>query len=357
MTRVTVNARYLHRPVTGVERFAIEVERRLGRTGDIVLDRIAPEKPLAGLKGHAWEQVVLPRGVPRDSLLFSPCNTGPLAVGRQFVVIHDAAVWDFPEGFSATFRRLYQCLLPRLARRARLVGTVSEYSRKRLAPLLGLPEERLLVLGNAVGDQFTPGPVANEPAADDRVDLLCVGSLDPRKNLARLVRVWLDLKAAGRLPERAVLNLVGGANPRNFADFERAEDVSIHWHGRVTDEELVRHYQRADAFLFPSLYEGFGLPPLEAMACGCPVLLSRAASLPEVGGDEFQPDDADSRGAVLYFDPESETEIGAAILRFLALAPERKRRLRDNALARARQFSWDAIAGQIVEAIAAGRVP
>ena len=264
---------------------------------------------------------------------------------RQLVVIHDAAVWDHPEGFSRSFRTVYQQLLPRLAKRAALVATVSEFSRRQLAPRLGLPEEKILVLGNAVSAAFSPV----ETAGSDEVtpSLLCVGSMDPRKNLNRLVQAWLDLKAARRLPDGATLKLVGGTNPKNFTAFARVEDDSIEWLGRVDDEALIRHYREAGAFIYPSYYEGFGLPPLEAMACGCPILISNAASLPEVGGPAFDPTDPDSSGAAIYFDPHNEAAIGEAIVQFLALSAASRNRLRENALARAGLFSWDTVAEKV----------
>jgi glycosyltransferase involved in cell wall biosynthesis len=350
MTRVLVNARFRARPVTGVERFAIEVSSRLASHASLEVGEVAPDEPLAGLKGHAWEQFALPRRVSRETILFSPCNTGPLAVRRQLVVIHDAAVWDHPEGFSGSFGHLYRQLLPRLAKRATLVATVSEFSRKQLAPRLGLPEEKIIVLGNAVSEAFSPGEPAD--ASDTPPSLLCVGSMDPRKNLNRLVQSWLDLKAAGRLPDRATLKLVGGTNPKSFAAFERVEDDSILWLGRVDDETLIRHYREAGAFIYPSYYEGFGLPPLEAMACGCPLLISRAASLPEVGGPEFDPADPESSGAAIYFDPFSEADIAEAIVRFFALSAETRDRLKKNALARARAFSWENVAGRVATEMA-----
>jgi len=349
MTRVLINARFRTRPVTGVERFAMEVSSRLASHESLEVEEILPDGNLSGLKGHAWEQFALPRRMTRDAILFSPCNTGPLAVRRQLVVIHDAAVWDHPEGFSRSFRTVYQQLLPRLAKKAALVATVSEFSRRQLAPRLGLPEENILVLGNAVSDAFSPG---HAHASDEAIpSLLCVGSMDPRKNLNRLVQAWLDLKAARRLPDGATLKLVGGTNPKSFAAFERVEDDSIEWLGRVDDDTLIRHYREAGAFIYPSYYEGFGLPPLEAMACGCPVLLSHAASLPEVGGPAYDPADPDSGGAAIYFDPFSENTIGEAILRFFALNAEARQRLRKNAQTRAERFSWEAVAGKVAERI------
>ena len=348
MSRIILNARFKSRPVTGVERFAWEVGARLAAHHHPGLAEIAPDHPMQGLKGHAWEQIQLPRRLPRGAALFSPCNTGPLAVSRQLVVIHDAAVWDCPGGFSTAFRHLYQQLLPRLARRSRAVATVSEFSRQRLAHWLRLPAECIGVLGNAAGPEFTPGdPIDRSPDDSAGPVLLCVGSLDPRKNLNRLLRAWLHLQSAGRLPDGARLHLVGGANPRSFAAIDRIEDhPSIRWLGRLSDSDLIDQYRRADAFIFPSLYEGFGLPPLEAMACGCPVLLSQSASLPEVGGPAHDPADPGSLGAALYFDPESEADIANAIGRFLSLDPARRARLRDRAIARAAAFQWETVAAR-----------
>ena len=350
MIPVRLNARFRGRPVTGVERFASEVVARLGARDDLRLSESHPDKPLAGLKGHAWEQFVLPRRTARGEALFSPCNTGPISVRNQLVVIHDAAVWDYPEGFSRSFRTVYQQLLPRLAKHAAVVATVSEFSRGRLAVHLGIPAESILVLGNAVGSSFTPGepnPVASNPVGTETAGgpvLLCVGSMDPRKNLGRLLRAWHSLQNAGRLPEGARLQIAGGANPRNFAAIDRIEGLGIEWLGRIDDAELIRRYRAADAFVFPSLYEGFGLPPLEAMACGCPVLLSRAASLPEVGGSEDE-------GAVRYFDPHSESAIATTIEGFLGQPPAFRDGTRRRALARAARFSWDGIAGRVAEAL------
>ncbi len=344
MTMVRLNARFRGRSVTGVERFASEVTEHLARRDGISIAETAPSLPRAGWRGHAWEQFILPRAVSRDEILFSPCNTGPLAVARQLVVIHDAAVWDGPEGFSRSFRTVYQHLLPRLAKRAAVVATVSQFSRSRLAPALGIAEERILVLGNAVSPGFSPG-IRGEERADGST-FLCVGSLDPRKNLGRLLRAWIGLLEKGRLPEGATLQLIGGANPRNFAGMERIEGSGIEWLGRVDDAELVRRYRAADAFVYPSLYEGFGLPPLEAMACGCPVLLANAASLPEVGG-------AAEEGAVRYFDPGSEIEIATAIEQFLALDASERALMRQRALNRAARFSWETIAEKVAAAMAA----
>ena len=134
---------------------------------------------------------------------------------------------------------------------------------------------------------------------------------------------------------------------------DQVADPAIRWLGRVDDDELIDHYRNATAFVFPSLYEGFGLPPLEAMACGCPVLLSNAASLPEVGGEAFDPADSSSSGAAVYFDPHSQSALENAITGFLELDETQKSRLASNAISRSREFNWDAVADRTRDALCA----
>ncbi|MEM1442717.1 MAG: hypothetical protein AAGF67_10270, partial [Verrucomicrobiota bacterium] len=239
--QVTLNARFRTRPVTGVERFASEVSDRLAQSESISFEEIQPDKPLSGLKGHAWEQFALSRKIGKDSVLFSPCNTGPISVHRQLVVIHDAAVWDCPEGFSRSFRTLYQKLLPALGRKAAAIATVSEFSRDRLAEKLRLPEEKITVLGNAAGPEFSPGESSSDPVGPPT--LLCVGSIDPRKNTTRLIEAWAAAGRRGVLPEGARLNIIGSARPSTFGHVELTQAPGIHWLGRVSDEELIEHYR------------------------------------------------------------------------------------------------------------------
>ncbi len=348
---ISLNARFRHRPVTGVERFAIEVVKRLpSRTGGNFVE-ISPSSPQAGMRGHAWEQCVLPRRIEKESTLFSPCNTGPLSVRDQLVVIHDAAVWDHPEAFSRQFGALYRQLLPALAKRVASVATVSQFSRERLTGYLGIPEDRIHVLGNAAGEAFLP---ATDRDANTPPTILCVGSLDPRKNFNRLVEAWIRLSESDRLPADAQLKIIGSAKPTNFSSVEAKDFPGISWLGRVSDEELVKQYQSATAFVFPSLYEGFGIPPLEAMACGCPVLLSNAASLPEVGGAEFNGQTGDgSEGAALYFDPLSVNEMAESLVRIFESDTARLSQMSRNAIAHASLFSWDRVADRTADALIA----
>lgn len=343
MIPVSINARFRRQMLTGVQRFATEVSCVFAEDPEIDSHEILPGRSSGGMWGHAWEQFVLPQSV-KDTVLFSPANTGPLSVSRQLVVIHDAAVWDQPEGFTSRFRTLYQWLLPRLAKRCR-VATVSHFSRTRLAHHLRLSEEAIPVFGNAVSPLFQPAATGT---AAEKPYVLCVGSLDPRKNFPRLIEAWNQLCERGSVSEDAELRIAGSANPRAFNDLGLpASNSRVRWLGAVNDAELVALYQNARAFVFPSLYEGFGIPPLEAMACGCPVVLSNVSSLPEVGGEPFDVDDPDSAGAALYFDPLDVDEIAHQLETVLTLDDTQIEKLKQNALQRARLFRWRDVASKV----------
>ena len=340
---VAVNSRFRLQRITGVQRFAAEVTRGLHHDDVLSLVEYGHSRCSEGIRGHLWEQLLLPHRVG-TRVLFSPANTGPLAVSKQFVVIHDASVWDQPHCFTRSFRQFYQGLLPQLAKRCAKVGTVSRFSKERLLHYLKVPEEKITVLSNAVDSQFVP---LEFPSAKSKERyLLCVASLEPRKNFARLIEAWSIGKQRGEIPDDVSLKLVGGANPRNFPTMSCMSNSStIKWLGRVTDEKLVELYQNAEGFIFPSLYEGFGLPPLEAMACGCPVALSRSSSLPEVGGDAFL--GANSSGAAIYFDPRDVENIASSLAGLLTLSEQERDQIRVNGIKRAATFSWENIARQV----------
>ena len=340
---VAINARFRKQALTGVQRFAGEVACVLADDPDLITQEISPSKAGEGLRGQAWEQFVLPRSIG-SSVLFSPANTGPLAIRRQLVVIHDASVWDQPQGFTRKFRNYYQWLLPRLAKRCR-VATVSNFSQARLAHYLQVPEKSIAVFGNAITGKFQPADEIPEPPAPF---LLCVGSRDPRKNFERLVEAWALVCQRNKVDQKITLKIVGSGNLQAFKSLALPADSDrVEWVGRQNDAVLIQLYQSAAGFIFPSLYEGFGIPPLEAMACGCPVAMSRTTSLPEVGGEAFDLSNPESTGAALYFDPHSVTEIALRIEQLLDLGEAQANRLKQNALQRAAMFSWPSVGAQV----------
>jgi glycosyltransferase involved in cell wall biosynthesis len=336
MPHTTVlNGRFLEQDLTGVQRYAHELLLRMPG-----LDVISPRRPLGSAKGHLWEQFVLPR-LCRGRLLWSPGNTGPLGYENQVVTIHDASTLEHPEWFSGAFAKWYRFLLPRLARRVRRVITVSEFSRRELARLCAIPEEKIVAIPNGIGPRFAPATEDQKAAlrrkhALEKPFVLYLGSLEPRKNLRVLLEAWKEVAPRGH-----ELVLAGAASrifkERGFGGLPEGTRLL----GRVGDDELAALLSAADWFAFPALYEGFGFPPLEAMACGTPVLCSNAASLPEVCGPAFDPAAGESAGTALYFDPRQVDELVAQLRRALALDAGRRARLVAQGRAQAALFTWD----------------
>jgi alpha-1,3-rhamnosyl/mannosyltransferase len=224
------------------------------------------------------------------------------------VTVHDLAVLRHPETFNQWTRLYSRLAVPRVARAARRVIAVSEFTRGEIVELLGLPAERIDVIPNAVGPPF----VADGPAAEGDY-VLGVGTLEPRKNLAAAQQ------AARRLS--VPLRVVG---ERGWGGVQVDG-----WLGRVSDDELAALYRGARCLVYPSLYEGFGIPVLEAMACGTPVVTSAGGATEEVAG-----------GAAVLVDPRDPASIATGIEE----AAARRDELRARGLERAEQFTWERVA-------------
>jgi glycosyltransferase involved in cell wall biosynthesis len=303
MVTTYINGKFMAQRCTGVQRYAHEVvmalDTELAKTEDrahfvLVCPSGAKVPPLrairvqyrgiAGLPLHAWEQIVLPFAA-RGGLLLSLAGSAPAVARRQACTVHDAAVFDCPEAYSPAFRNWYRLLFSRLAVRAERLFTVSRFSRRRLALALGQAESRWRIVPGAadhldavLADQ---GVLAKLGLRSGRF-LLAVASDNPSKNLPRLMAAFARVKAEPGV----ALVLVGGRNGRVFAESGAASDPpGVVRAGALDDRRLKALYQHARALVFPSLYEGFGLPPLEAMRCGCPAAVSAEGALPEVCGD------------------------------------------------------------------------
>jgi glycosyltransferase involved in cell wall biosynthesis len=335
---IVVNGRFATRRMTGVQRYAHEIVARLGNRCH-VLSTNARE----GIHGHRWEQTALPL-MCRNRLLWSPCNTGPLMVRRQVVTIHDMAFQDTPDCFGRAFSTWYRFLIPRLARRVVRVVTVSEYSRLRIAELTNLDLKQIAVVPNGVDARFKPA----DPTAIEEVRRKCdlagpyvlvLGSVQPRKNLIALLQAWRMIQR-----ERSDLTLaVAGAVDLSLYGthgMSAASVPNVRRLGYVDDEALPALYTGAEAFVFPSIYEGFGLPPLEAMACGAAVICSNATSLPEVVGD-----------AGILVGPNDINAMADAILRVTS-DPALRRSLGESGRRRAELFTWESAAERTWQVLA-----
>ena len=333
--KIWVNGRYAAKRLTGVQRYAIEIVNRLGDRCEVINTSARD-----GIHGHRWEQFSLPLRC-RGGLLWSPCNTGPLAVGRQVVTLHDATFADTPECFGRAFAAWYGWLIPRLVRRVRRVVTVSDFSRQRIAETTGISVHQIDVVPNGVDPRFVP-------ASADAVEqmrlklglagpyLLVLGSVEPRKNLSILLKTWKSLSQ--RRPD-LTLAIAGGSNLSIFSDHGFNVDAlpRVKRLGYVEDSLLPALYSGCETFVFPSTYEGFGLPPLEAMACGVPVVCSNATALPEVVAD-----------AAMLVPPLDDEATEHALLK-VGSDSQLRERLINAGRARAAMFSWDKSAEQIWE--------
>jgi glycosyltransferase involved in cell wall biosynthesis len=339
---VILNGRFLAQPHTGVQRYARETVLALdelltrpiaglelvlavpAHADELPLRHIRQRK-LPWLSGHAWEQVTLPL-FARDDLLMNFSYSGPVAKRHQVITVHDATVRAMPQCFSTRYRWWHDALLALLRNRVASVMTVSEFSADEIRSRYGVNDRivvgregwsHALARGDAEATLARYGLSAGEY-------LLLVGSLKPNKNLEVVARA---LSKSRELPW--TIAVAGAADSRIFRS-AGAADPRMKFLGFVPDEHLGVLYAHASWLLFPSLYEGFGLPALEAMANGCPVIAANAAALPEVCGD-----------AALYFDPLDPAGL-AAVLRGPARDARIRETLRRNAVRRLNHYTWTA---------------
>jgi glycosyltransferase involved in cell wall biosynthesis len=343
--KVLINGRFLGRSVTGVDRFAIEVLRAMDELYDsadvaisgLDIEVLAPTgatgldglrhiaiREVGSMRGQIWEQFSLQREVG-DALLVNLCNTAPLIPRKQLVVIHDAATARAPTSYSKTFRLWYSVLIPLLYKRAASVCTVSQFSKEDLATLYGVRDDvRVLPEGTEHMERTHPDlRVLEKVGLTKRPYVLAVSSLAPHKNFETVIR-------AVALMSEIDFDVViaGGQNPAIFAKAGNTLPSSVKYAGYVTDSELKALYANASCFIFPSIYEGYGLPPTEAMASGCAVIASNAAAIPETCGD-----------AALYFDPQSPSDLARVLQVFMA-QPQLQEKMRSLGSAKAKTMRW-----------------
>ncbi|ARP68515.1 glycosyltransferase family 1 protein [Mesorhizobium sp. M7A.F.Ca.CA.001.09.2.1] len=355
--RWTINGDFTTLRPTGVARYAREVTlaldalisegHPLGR--DLEIDLVVPRPLSEPLRLDAipvrvvpefsrprlpqfWVQAQLPWHVPGGLLSF--CNLAPVALRRQIACIHDMHTRLMPSSYARGFRWAHRLILPALGRQAARITTVSQLSRSHLIKFGIAPEENIVVTYNG-SDHANRWDAARSTLAVDRSRpyVLCLGRRDQEyKNMGLLARLAPHLDAMG-----LDLWMPGDVDEATLLRYIPQMPGNIVLPGRIGDDDFKKALEGALCFLFPSRIEGFGLPAVEAMASGCPVVASTSPCLPEICGD-----------SALYADPD-DVQSWAEAIRLLMLAPDLRQRLVTKGNARASSYSWRWIAWKYLE--------
>lgn len=321
-----------HKTYTGVENYAKNIFEQLKNKCDI---NIAKSKTTNKYLSHVWTHFILP--FKSGDVLFCPANITPIFVPKSkklVVTIHDVAFLIYPKSFSIFFRIYYKLIMPIVVKRADKIITVSEYSKKEIEKYYPIAKEKIKVIYLGYDKAFKKLDTTKK-----KKQLLYVGSINSRKNFVGV------LKAFKFLNKQEYRLLVVGNFSTNFLIDENDKEIlekakqnqNIEFRSDVSNNELVEIYNESKLFIFPSFYEGFGLPVLEAMACGTPVVCSNSSSIPEVGGD-----------AVVYCNPLDIEDIKEKMEMILCDEMLQKEGIQKG-LQRAKEFSWEKSADEHIK--------
>lgn len=365
--QLTVNARHLAGPRTGIEVYMEELLGALAATGQVQITAVtwAPlgmERPnlrevvpstrpdfgggaVGAFQATLWklwfDQWRCVRAVaPRESILFHGLDGFlPYALRRRdrcVATVHDLGWQVHPELYPRKLRVMYGSLFPWVVRRADRIIAVSRYTADDLIRRAGIPASRIDVVYHGLDPVFAEAPAQAEKAADGEPYMLAVGGVSPRKNTRRMIEAFVRWRARGAHRSAYKLRISGTSLDPAYQRDGAGLPEGVSLLGYVDKAELRRQYAGAAAFLYPSIYEGFGLPIVEAMACGTPVVTSQTASAPEVAA-----------GAAILVDPFDLASIEAGLER--VVVPDEAERLRALGRERARQFHWHEAAHRTLE--------
>lgn len=325
-----------HENITGVERYSIEILKQLEENNSIKLKKFQPTSNNRYIQ-HIWEYTSLPKLVKESDIdvLFCPSGAAPFNLNKRIklaVTIHDIAFLNYPDLYSRQFAFYYGVVLPKIIKRADIIFSVSDSEQKRIENYYPASKGKIFTVHEAASNIFFNKNLKRKKY------ILAVASLNKNKNLVSLIKAFqllIDL-----IPHKLIL--IGGnrrimsTDNEIFKLIKKLPEDRIVLTGYINDEELVNYYNQAELFVFPSYYEGFGIPPLEAMACGCPVIVSNTSSLPEVCKD----------GAI-YIDPNDVNDIRTKILNVLT-NPELSLKLIENGFKRTNELSWKNTTDRII---------
>lgn len=341
---IVINARFLTQKTTGVQRYAIEICKCLPKSikgeriifvapkGELISKRELSAvniKQFGNFKGHLWEQINLISFLRKNNnpILINFGGIGPIYYKNKITYIHDLAFKYYPETFSYLFQKAYNIFVPISAKNSLRVITVSNYVKKDIENNLNI--KNIEVIYCAQSNHFINLNLKREKI------ILAVSSIDPRKNFNRIINAYQQIDTDYKL-------YFVGAKSKSFSKINienESTNKNIIFTGYLSDDELIKLYNRTSVFIYASLFEGFGIPPLEAQACGCPCLVSNKTSLPEVYLDSVE-----------YCEPQSIKSIKNKI-EFLINNRQRREDLIEKGYKNIHRFSWDMSAKQLTSII------
>jgi glycosyltransferase involved in cell wall biosynthesis len=341
---IVINARFLTQKTTGVQRYAIEICKCLPKSikGEEIIF-VAPKGELitreelntlkieqfGDFKGHLWEQINLVSFLKKNDnpILLNFGGIGPIYYKNKITYIHDLAFKYYPETFSYFFQKAYNLFVPISAKKSLKVITVSNYVKKDIENSFNIKD--IEVVYCAQSNHFENLNLKREKI------ILAVSSLDPRKNFNRIINAYQQLDTDYKL-------YFVGAKSKSFSEInvnKESSNENIIFTGYLNDNDLIKLYNRASIFIYASLFEGFGMPPLEAQACGCPCLVSNKTSLPEVYLDSVE-----------YCEPTSIESIKNK-LELLINNKEKRDDLVKKGYKNIARFSWEMSAKKLISII------
>jgi len=381
--KIYINGLFLSQNVSGVQRYSIEISKELKKLlgedikilspRNIIHTELAYEldaEIIGKFDGLLWEQLDLYKymAAQKDALLLNLRNSAPLLYKKNILVVHDLIFMKNKKWFSKNFQLIYKKSMPILLKNSLKIITVSNFSKQDIVNTFDIDPEKIDIIYGAVSKKFAKSnlqsichselvsrseilkQVQNEVSMEQnnvstkndtnqngKYILTVASCLSPRKNLFNIIKAYENLG----MPD--IKLIIVGAESNNFSDKSILKEIksnkNIILTGYIKDEELAELYRHACLFVFPSLFEGFGLPPLEAMACGCPVIASDLASLPEICTD-----------AAFYVNPLNINEIKTAMQKILY-----DNRLRNSLIQkgeeRAKYFNWQKSAADLAKII------
>lgn len=294
---IVINSRFLTQNLTGVQRFAIEISLHLKKNlgneiiflspNNIVQKEYAKQLEVQIIgkhTGHLWEQIDLPLHLRKigKPILINLANMAPIFYSNKISTIHDVAFLAFPETFSKSFLFAYKFLIPRILKTSKHIITVSNFSKEEIIKAYHIKNDHISVIYNAVSNNFKYKK--NDSLKQERY-FLAVSSLNYRKNFIAVLQAFVRYAKSNSNENLYIIGDIKNTNFKNLNIDIYKKHPHIKFLGRVSDKELIEYYSNAIGFIYPSLYEGFGIPPLEAQKCNCPVLLSDISPLKEVFKD------------------------------------------------------------------------